>query len=187
MGRCVRISRLTFPPARRSILKKRLGKDACVVQFLSDRHRCATEPPPGTAARKSMPSNMAATASAVADVDQATVYRKMLFPLPRAFEQCHAGIKTGCGNRPTEWTRLLVQEPMHHHAVQHHHDGISDLRGPACISRLLSCSCPRHRIQHTRLEPLAVDFAHMISWDFIEFDEEIREVSSRNHAFEMRS
>jgi hypothetical protein len=107
-----------------------------------------------------MPSNMAATASAVADVDQATVYRKMLFPLPRAFEQCHAGIKTGCGNRPTEWTRLLVQEPMHHHAVQHHHDGISDLRGPACISRLLSCSCPRHRIQHTRLEPLAVDFAH---------------------------
>ena len=57
----------------------------------------------------------------------------MLFPPPRAFEQRHAGLETGCGDRPAEGTLLLVQQPMHHHAVQHHHDRIGDVRGPAFI------------------------------------------------------
>src|SRR5947208_1518629 len=56
-----------------------------------------------------------------------------LFPLPRAFEQRHARIETGCSDLPAEGTLLLVQQPMHHHAVQHHHDRIRDVRGPAFI------------------------------------------------------
>ena len=56
-----------------------------------------------------------------------------LFFLPRDFEQRHAGLETGCGDRPAEGTLLLVQQPMHHHAVQHHHDRIRDVRGPAFI------------------------------------------------------
>jgi hypothetical protein len=59
--------------------------------------------------------------------------RNMLFPLPRTFEQRHAGLETGSGNRPAEGTLLLVQQPMHHHAVQHHHDRIRDVRGPAFL------------------------------------------------------
>src|SRR5258705_2355901 len=59
--------------------------------------------------------------------------RYRLFPLPRAFEQRHAGLETGCGDRPAEGTLLLVQQPMHHHAVQHHHDRIRDVRGPTFV------------------------------------------------------
>src|SRR5712675_2625696 len=59
--------------------------------------------------------------------------RYRLFPLPRAFEQRHAGLETGCSNRSAEGTLLFVQQPMHYHAVQHHHDRIRDVRGPAFI------------------------------------------------------
>ena len=55
------------------------------------------------------------------------------FPVPRAFEQRHAGLETGCSNRSAEGTLLFVQQPMHYHAVQHHHDRIRDVRGPAFI------------------------------------------------------
>jgi hypothetical protein len=50
--------------------------------------------------------------------------------VPRAFEQRHAGIETGCSNRPAEGTLLLVQQPMHDHAMQHHHDRILDDPAP---------------------------------------------------------
>ena len=53
--------------------------------------------------------------------------------MPRAFEQRHAGLETGCGNRSAEGTLFLVQQPMHDHAVQHHHDRIRDARGSAFI------------------------------------------------------
>src|SRR6266850_5118534 len=59
--------------------------------------------------------------------------RNRLFPLPRAFEQRHAGLETGCGDCPAEGARFLVQQPMHHHAMQHHHDRIGDVHGPAFI------------------------------------------------------
>src|ERR1700730_769290 len=61
-------------------------------------------------------------------------YLLRLFPVPRAFEQRHASIETGRSNRAADVTLLLVQKPMHYHAVQHHHDRIRDLHRSAFIN-----------------------------------------------------
>src|SRR6478735_6259062 len=87
--------------------------------------------------------------------------RNMLFPLPRAFEQRHAGLETGCGDRPSEGALLLVQQPMHHHTVQHHHDWICDVRGPALVDTGahemggVSFDLARLRISRDTLHPAA--------------------------------
>jgi hypothetical protein len=41
------------------------------------------------------------------------VSRGPIFPLPRAFEQRHACVETGRGDRPPERTLPSVQQPMH--------------------------------------------------------------------------